>query len=215
MPHHQFPSTYVYWESLKDHDELKAKYMPIIDKIERDRPGDLDTVSGVCTLKFRSYDRDYVINNFLEPRDINRIIWNPLDNFIEEINSKYQRKIEVKDSIVDGYWFNTYDKYDNQEMHNHNANIRIKNGEEYHPIFSGIYILNDENESSSIIFRTYEVPFRPLLEPYTFCTSEMSDIKEGTVIIFPTPLLHMVSNCIKPGRRTIAFNIFSSVCGSE
>tara|TARA_B110000285_G_scaffold203804_1_gene240255 strand:- start:316 stop:957 length:642 start_codon:yes stop_codon:yes gene_type:complete len=212
MPHLQFPTTYVYWENLKDHDELKRKYMPIIDKIEQDNPNEVKNPFDACTVKCMSITSGPKINNFLEPSDMTKIIWNPLDNFIKEINSKYQYKISVKESFVSGYWFNTYDKYDNQDLHCHIEHKRIKNGVIYHAIFSGVYILNDENESSSLLFRSSrEQPFTDPTIEYTFDTGKTSDIKEGTVMIFPVQLLHMVRNCIKPGRRTIAFNIFSSL----
>jgi len=194
MPHLQFPTTYVYWEKLKKHDELKRKYIPIIDKIEQRHPNKTK------------------LNTFLENEDINTIIWNPIDNFIKDINSQYQCKIDINDSFVSGYWCNTYDKNDNQGLHNHYDHVKYKNGIEYHTTFSGIYILNDDNESSSIVFRSpLHQPFYKLRENFQFDTGTIDDIGEGTVLIFPCQLSHMVKKTIKPGRRTIAFNIYSSL----
>ena len=214
MPHIQFPTTYVYWEKLKKHDELKKKYMPIIDKIEQTHPNKTKqnpfSKSG-CSIKNISILHSE-LNTFLEKDDINTIIWNPIDNFIKDINSQYQCKIDVKDSIIDHYWFCTYDKHDNQELHDHYDHVRHINGIEYHTTFSGIYILNDDNESSSIIFRSpLHQPFDKLRSNYHLDTGTIDDIGEGTVLIFPCQLSHMVRKTIKPGRRTIAFNIFSSL----
>ena len=214
MPHIQFPTTYVYWEKLKKHDELKKKYMPIIDKIEQTHPTKTKQnpySQFDCSIKNISILHPE-LNTFLEKEDINTIIWNPIDNFIKDINSQYQCKIDLNDSYLDHYWFCTYDKNDNQELHDHYDHVRYKNGIEYHTTFSGIYILNDDNESSSIVFRSPQgEPFHNTKLCYEFNTGTIDDIGEGTVLIFPCHLLHMVRKSIKPGRRTIAFNIFSSL----
>ena len=152
------------------------------------------------------------MNTFLENEDINTIIWNPINNFIKDINSHYQSKIDVKESILDNYWFCTYDENDNQELHDHYDHVKYIDGIEYHTTFSGIYILNDDNESSSIVFRSpLHQPFYKLKAHHHLDTGTIDDIGEGTVLIFPSQLSHMVRQCKKPGRRTIAFNIFSSL----
>jgi hypothetical protein len=211
MPHVQFPTTYVYWEKLKKHDELKRKYMPIIDKIEQTHPNDLTNPFYACNIKSVSIIHRG-LNTFLENEDINTIIWNPINNFIKDINSHYQSKIDVKESILDNYWFCTYDENDNQELHDHYDHVKYIDGIEYHTTFSGIYILNDDNESSSIVFRSpLHQPFYKLKAHHHLDTGTIDDIGEGTVLIFPSQLSHMVRQCKKPGRRTIAFNIFSSL----
>ena len=213
MPHVQFPTTYVYWEKLKKHDELKRKYMPIIDKIEQ-TPHPIDLTNPFSALdksKYISYTHPE-LNTFLENEDINTIIWNPINNFIKDINSHYQYKIDVKKSFIDHYWCNTYDENDDQELHDHYDHVKYIDDMEYNPTFSGIYIINDDNESSSIVFRSPQgEPFHHTKLRYEFNTRKIDDIGEGTVLIFPCHLLHMVRKSIKPGRRTIAFNIFSSL----
>ena len=212
MPHKQFPTTYVYWEKLKKHDELKKKYMPIIDKIEQTHPFDLtNPFSPLEKSKYISILHPE-LNTFLENEDINTIIWNPIDNFIKDINSQYQCKINLKESMLDHYWFCTFDKNDNQELHDQYDHIKIIDNIEYNPTFSGIYILNDDNESSSVFFRSgVHQPFSKSLDTFYFDTATSDDIEEGTVLIFPSQLSHMVKKNIKPGRRTIAFNIFSTL----
>ena len=212
MPYRQFPTTYVYWEKLKKHDELKKKYMPIIDKIEQTHPDDLTNPFSALEKSKNISIYHSELNTFLEKDDINTIIWNPIDTFIKDINSQYQCKIDVKDSIIDHYWCNTYDKNDDQELHDHYAHVKYIDDIEYNPTFSGIYIINDDNESSSITFRSpLHQPFHNTKLRFEFDTRKIDDIGEGTVLIFPCHLLHMVRKSIKPGRRTIAFNIFSSL----
>jgi hypothetical protein len=210
MPHYQFPCNYVYWQNVENHDELKRKYMPIFDDIEKCHDNYKNPFL-VCNLKYTSI-RLEENGHFLNEQDIRHIIWNPIDNFIKEINSKYPFKINVKESVIHTYWFNTYNKGDYQEYHEHNDYPRYCSK---YPIFSGIYIINDDNEQSSIVFKTPS--FSPLpfvknsLHGHVFDTGAVDDIKEGTVIIFPSQLEHMVKTCVKPGRRTIAFNVFSKL----
>jgi hypothetical protein len=211
MPHYQFPTNYVYWENIKEHDDLKAKYMPIINEIERRKDTPLKNPFNFCDINVTSFSEK---NTFLSSNDIDKIIWKPLDNFIEEINSNYQCKIQVKNSVVYSYWFNTYKIGDFQEFHDHHGGRELINNEYHYPIFSGIYILNDDTKSSSIMFKTpstLPVPFSDLSNSHYFYTNKESDIKEGSVVIFPSQLEHMVKKCIKSGRRTIAFNIYSQL----
>ena len=184
--------------------------MPIIDKIEETHSNEVNNPYDACTVKCMSIDQPE-LNTFLENEDKNTIIWDPIDNFIKEINSTYNCKINVKNSFLDKYWFCTYDQHDNQEYHCHISIPELINNVVYHPTFSGIYILNDENKSSSIVFKSNVVPIGHTVDPFVFDTGKIDDIKEGVVLIFPKSLDHMVKKCIKPGRRTIAFNIFSSL----
>jgi hypothetical protein len=215
MPHYQFPCNYVYWQDVENHEELKKKYMSMFDDIEKCHKNSVSYKKNPfinCNLEYSSIRLQENYNNFLNEQDIKHIIWNPIDNFIKEINSKYAFKINVEESIIHCYWFNTYNKGDYQEYHEHNDHLRYSSK---YPIFSGIYIINDDNEKSSIVFKTPS--FSPLpfvansLHGHVFDTGEVDDIKEGTVIIFPSQLEHMVKACVKPGRRTIAFNVFSKL----
>ena len=211
MPHYQFPTSYVYWENIKEHDYLKAKYMPIIDEIEKRNDVSLKNPFEFCDVSSISFGKNI---DFLSSDDKHKIVWGPLDNFIKEINSKYQQKIEVKKSIIHAYWFSTYQSGDFQEFHDHTGHRELMNDEYYCPMFSGIYILNDDNESSSIMFKTpgsIPIPFSVKTNSHNFYTNKESDIKEGSVLIFPCQLEHMVKKCIKPGRRTIAFNVYSQL----
>ena len=206
MPHFQFPCHYVYWEDLKDHSNLKRKYMPLMDEIERKN----NCKNPFPHSSIKSITIDEKCNTFIDSEDLGKIIWTPIDNFINEINSKYNFKINVTDSFIEAYWFNTYTTNDYQEYHCHNSHPKGS----YYPIFSGIYIINDDNEKSSVSFKLPEAvltPFTELGVGFHLDTGNISDIKEGSVMIFSSQLEHMVRKCIKHGRRTIAFNVFSKL----
>jgi|TARA_R110001606_G_C15322879_1_gene644814 hypothetical protein len=211
MPHYQFPTNYVYWENIKEHDNIKSKYMPILDAIEKVNKDNLENPWSGCEVNISSFSHDY---NFLNTEDINTIIWKPIDNFISEINSNYKCRLRFKESRIYKYWFNTYKMGDFQEFHDHHGSPKFINDKYFYPMFSGIYILHDDTETSSIIFKTpntIPLPFSDLTNPHYFNTSKENTIKEGTVVIFPSQLEHMVKKCIKPGRRTIAFNVISEL----
>ena len=105
---------------------------------------------------------------------------------------------------------------DFQEFHNHHGprEQHPLSGLWSYPTFSGIYILHDDTETSSIVFKspnTIPQPFTDLTNHHVFYTRSENSIKEGSVVIFPSQLEHMVKKCIKPGRRTIAFNVYSQL----
>ncbi len=81
----------------------------------------------------------------------------------------------------------------------------------YKPTFSGIYILNDGNEHNSTEFRIpHGAPLSTLsTQEFYYETKNNKEIKEGTVLIFPSSLYHEVLPVKIPGRVTIAFNIIS------
>ena len=129
------------------------------------------------------------------------IKYNNSDNF----------KFDNTESFVESCWWNIYDEGDYFDLHHHIGPPQILNNKVFYPSFSMIYILHDENEKSSIVFKKYG-PL-PLMKPHQDCvfnTSHVETIGEGSIIIFPYNLLHLVLPSIKSGRVTIAYNIYSA-----
>lgn len=210
MPHHQFPCHYVYWEKLPEHEKLKSEILPVINNIKN--ATELKNPFVSCRLT-TNFNYENTMDRFLSDDQINNIVWKPIDNMIKEINEIYNFKIFTKDSIVQTYWFNYYEKGDFQEAHSHrNVPIRINN-KTYHPSFSMIYVINDENDESSTTFTGFTDSFPPFSPSHispVFKTSSIDDIKEGSVIIFPSSLYHHVDPIKIGGRITLAFNIYST-----
>jgi hypothetical protein len=104
-----------------------------------------------------------------------------------------------------------YGEGDFQEEHNHiGPPVNLENNV-FYPSFSAIYILHDENEESSVIFRKdAPLPLKKPFEDYGFSTANIRDIGEGTIMIFPYSLKHLVKPCIKTGRVTVAYNVYST-----
>ena len=142
---------------------------------------------------------------------VETIIFEHLTIMIKKYNSLGMHQINLGASILETAWWNMYEKNHYQEHHDHSSPALSIDGNIFYPSFSMIYILHDENEKSGIVFKKYAP--QPLISPfseYLFQTSEHENIKEGTILIFPYNLGHLVKPCIKPGRITIAFNMFST-----
>lgn len=214
MPFFHFPSEFVYWENVENHKEIKKELFPLIlekDSKTENKPFD--------TCKFNSsfHKTDFNLyaneNHFLMNDKFINIIMIYLEKMINMYNGTTDNLIKIKkcDLAITSGWWNRYDTGDHQEIHTHKGPPFIMSGKNFYPIFSIIYILHDENEKSSIVFKK-DGPL-PLIAPHDdviFLTSNVKDMKEGTILIFPYNLQHMVKPCIKPGRITISYNVYSS-----
>jgi hypothetical protein len=201
-----FPTNFVYWENVTNHDKIKTD---LIDKIEKLDKTEYSTkyFNGLTNAS-----TNFVLNNrndiheFMNVDTIQQLVWDPLENLLSKLPT-----IKLQNSVILASWYTKYNTNGTFNLHNHYGDYVIKNGNIYKPTFSMIYILNDENECNSTQFRV------PLGSPLsTVLTKEMlydtgsnKEIKEGTVIIFPSSLYHEVLPVKIPGRITIAFNIGS------
>jgi hypothetical protein len=98
------------------------------------------------------------------------------------------------------------------ERHHHKGFPHIPSGQSryYYPTFSLIYILHDDNQENSTMFMdTRPYTLSPFVET-VIQTSDFSDIKEGTVMIFPSHMWHSVKKIEKGKRVTLAYNIIST-----
>lgn len=211
MPHYQGPCDYVFWQKIENHEELKEKYVSIITNLIKN---DEITTHRFQNCKFKSSIDHPTINNFITHEDLQKIVWKPLEDMINEINSIYQYKLKPNKSIIKNYWFNIYNKGDFQELHDHRSHDLIIDNKVYSQSFSAIYILNDKSPTNTTAFynnvRTHYSPFGDAIDCSILDTSLINDINEGTIIIFPALMYHLVKPCIEPGRITLSFNIYST-----
>jgi len=197
MSFYHFPSEFVYWDKVENHDEIKKEILPKIleaNKNKKNNPFDncnFNTSYGLSDLNIMNKKLFDVICFYLE-KMFKAIDFNP-------------QKINIHSG-----WWNVYDESEFQEEHTHFGPPIYLHGDIFYPAFAVIYILHDENEKSSIVFKKGG-PF-PLMEPHhemVFKTEDVKEIKEGTILIFPYNLRHLVKPCIKPGRVTLAYNVRS------
>jgi len=196
-----FPANFVYWQQVKDHDKIKDVLLKEIYKRGDVSNGDLGLYAAST-----NYKEDQSLLNGYDQNIIKNIVWDPLENAIDEFNSgDSTKKISFKESRIVNSWYTYYKEGGNFALHNHCGDSKNS--------FSMIYILKDENEHNRTIFtelsNDYISTTSDCIEDTLFDTSSVKDIKEGSVLIFPSSLYHYVHSVKIPGRITIAINIVS------
>jgi hypothetical protein len=214
-----FPANFVYWEKVKDHDKIKDCLLDEINKREScDSVHKKDVLLNKSSSDYHFRKKD--ILEYCSGTDIKNIVWEPLEHALEEMNSrKHATKIVVNESYITASWYTRYESDGSMQMHNHSSGPYIKDGKIFTPTFSMIYILNDKNEGNSTCFKeTVAENTVSVMRPKymnngsmesEFQTANVKEISEGTVLIFPSSLYHMVELVAIPGRITIALNIAS------
>lgn len=210
-----FPSNFVYWEDVSEHTKIKDVYLPKIRQMEKYTKDNI-SYGGSTSVVNSSYSatnenkkyNDFLMDDFI----VSNVVWKPIDNMIEKVNnSKDMFNILVKNSIITGCWYNTYNENNFQELHNHDSLSFEHNGKMYHPSFSVVYIINNDSNQNDTIFKLRgDIPFSPKGVECRFDTSNEKSIKEGTVMIFSSLLDHVVKPVKIPGRTTIVYNLFST-----
>src|SRR6056300_769707 len=200
MSFYHFPSEFVFWDKVENHDEIKKEILP---KILEDSKNKKNNPFYNC--KFNtSFNYNVKPDLNVMNKKMLDVIFFYLEKMFKTINFNTEKL------MINKGWWNVYDEGEFQEEHEHSGSPIYSNGDLFYPALSVIYILHDDNEKSSIVFRK-PGPF-PLMEPHceeVFKTENVKEIKEGTILIFPYNLRHLVKPCIKPGRVTLAYNICS------
>lgn len=211
MPFHRFPHDFVYWDQVKDHDIIKRDLLPLIQSYKsRDTTNKPGLVNAYTNFYLKS-ESEPECKELQHPLLVKEI-WRILDEAVLNIfDSKTSFKPKISTSRIKNYWYTHYHKNGSFQFHCHSNNevFHLDDGI-YHPTFSMIYILNDENEKNVTTFSKLDqrIPLFNLPE-YHFDTKNVKEIKEGTLLIFPSTLYHKVDEVEKPGRVTLAFNIVS------
>lgn len=207
-----FPSNFVYWTDIKNHEEIKRKLIPKIEKIDHKQRSEKQKDNGLINA---STNYNTATGNFLdeEPYITNELVWKPLNELLKKLNSREGfSPILIKSSMISDSWYTKYDKDGSFGFHSHMSHGVTVNGEIYIPSFSMIYILNDPNNENVTEFMSptpMYVSTQSALENILY-TKNIKEVKEGTLLIFPSSLYHGVSNTKIPGRITIAINVVSS-----
>lgn len=197
-----FPTNFVYWDNVKNHKNIKGDLMCKIEEL--DSTTESKGLTNATTSFIPSNRVD--IHKFMNDNTLQQLVWNPLENLLSNLPN-----IKLKDSVIVASWYTKYNTNGTFNLHNHYGDYIVTNGNIYKPTFSIIYILNDDNECNSTHFR---VPMGAPLstvngQELLYDTSTNNEIKEGTVLIFPSSLYHEVLPVKISGRITIAFNIGS------
>ncbi len=211
MPFFCFPSNFVYWEKVDRHEELKSRILPKI-LAEKDanegNPWRASIVNSGFDYDLGEHDRKNSMLNDLFIME--NVVKQPINNVFSQLSKLYPYKIE--DLFVKNWWWNVYERGNFQEQHHHNGEPLEKNGSRFHPLLSVIYILHDENPSSSVLFtHTAPVPLHGTSRDLTFDTGDLTQVEEGCSLVFPSGLRHCVRPCSVPGRVTLSFNVYAKL----
>jgi len=194
-----FPSDFVYWTKVKNHDSIKKEW---IKKIKT-----CDTSEHVSLKKGKtSYHSEY--ENFLlqNATFLKDVVWDPIQEMLESENTTL--KMKFRSAYVSKAWFSRYDSGASVEYHTHEGHPIYSDAGVFHATLSMIYILHDENNHNQTVF-TAPVNSTHQERITHFHTKNISEISEGSLMIFPSSLAHKVDPIEKPGRTIVSFNIDS------
>ena len=203
------PSEFLYFDKIKDHNEIKAKIIGKIYNLLKSDEIKINKPFEKCIFT-TSFNKDE-INNFLQEKSITeKIVWEPLDKLINKYNKLHIFKLKLSSSIITDCWFNSYEKANFQEIHEHKGKPIYKNNNIYTPSFSIVYIVEDNNERNSTVFRfpTTDFIWNFITRDNLIDTSKIKNIKEGSILIFPYTFSHFVIPVMK-SRVSIAYNLAS------
>jgi hypothetical protein len=203
-----FPCNFVYWKKVENHNKIKEILAPKIERLKIIHKNNKKGLTNAST----NYGIDETLLLTNEENMIKHVVWDPLDTVINELNSRSNTEsIKVHESVIGNSWYTYYELGGTFKYHTHIGNGIFKDGKYYKPTFSMIYILKDENNCNTTEFMetTHDNISTSSDVQTIFETSAIEDIKEGTVLIFPSSLYHTVNPVKIPGRITIAINIFS------
>ena len=198
--HYFFPSPFVWWTKIPDHEQIKQKYMPLI-------LNDIDTNGSYynqkntwdCKVTSSFFNEDVYSVHIFDTAFHNKVIWDPLDQMITELNGSHSLPAPKSSSLLH-VWYNKYEHLNWQEVHNHCPL-------DDHQTFSGIYILDLDSKNPTSFVRQQELR---CFSTYSMQHLDTKNLSEGHVIIFPGELMHYVNPNLGENRLTVSFNIVSN-----
>jgi hypothetical protein len=206
-----FQTPFVWWKKIKSHKKIKNTYLPLImEDIKKNGRTYNKKNTWNCDIVSSFFD-DSDKNNFniFDQNFFEKIIWEPIDELIEQMNPILNVKIPRTSNIAK-IWYNHYKGSHWQEIHNHSIiPIFPESPTSYSvPSFSGIYIMNLEYANTTCFTNESKSINCISLDSSQILTTKK--MEEGYVIIFPSELMHYVNyNNSYEDRITVSFNVIS------
>lgn len=203
----KFQTPFVYYQQVRDHKEVSARILQGIEE----RKGEELHNWGIDNTE-SSVQRGSKFNSFLTDDYIaDRVIWEPMDKLMHEHHwdlMGHDHHVKPLSSNICYAWYNTYPKNGFQEVHNHEDVTAYHEDEDYltMPSLCAIYIVRLNGEKNGTVF-TNRVKTLGCTHDRTLLETNLSDITDGTVILFPYYLDHFVVPCPTEGRVTVAYNL--------
>jgi len=192
-----FPTNFVSFREVENHEEIKAQILPLIlhyaeqYKSNKEYLWDSKTQSKMITTY--NHGANPEISRLILDQYIRNIVWDPFREVVD-----FAGVMGFNDAGVTNLWWNYYNPGDYGELHAHS------NSAPGTPNFSGVYFLDLQETNTLEFYSPYLSSSHPIKSTCHYMTTE--DIKDGMVCIFPASLLHQVKPVTKR-RITISFNI--------
>ena len=200
-------SQFLYYRTIPEHEEIKKQLMSKILDQEEKFINNKQNLQNAYT-SFSNKDCFEHNTMLIEPSVVKPIVFQTIDEVIRHMISNNIIPIPpYKKYFINAAWYTRYNIGGNFEYHSHGHLQSIIDGQVAHTAFSIIYILNDKNDTNSTVFTTHDRNYLSISDIAEIDTAELSDIKEGTVIIFPSNFLHKVKPVKIPNRITVSYNI--------
>jgi len=202
-------SHFLYYRTLPEHEEIKKQLMPkILEQEEKFKNNNIGIENAYTSY---SIDKDWCENNSLltEPSVVKPVVLQTIDEVVNHMKTNDLYPIPpYKEYFISNAWYTRYNTGGSFDYHNHENSQHIIDGQVAHTAFSIIYILNDQNVGNSTVFMNHDRNYLSIYKDIEIDTADYSDIKEGTVIIFPSNFHHKVKRIKIPNRMTVSYNIF-------
>lgn len=210
----EFRRDFIFYTQVPNHEIIKeCLYQKILDQ---GQAGEEWEDSDVITSYYKPKKNDFLREQYI----LDSIVYRPLDEMAHETEKITPKSIpDPNGSFVEEIWYCIYNKKGQfQAIHNHAPyGEKLVQNKLFFSVISGIYILSlpDNVKNSTVFTRTKEwFGIDGTYPRESIDTSDLEDVKEGTVILFPYYLDHYVKPLKDDIERiTIAFNIMSSYEG--
>lgn len=203
-----FPSDFVFWTKNTKHEDMKPFLTKMIETVENHHKNNQMGVENGFT-SYHQKDADVHTEFLRENTLLKHVVFEPIEEMIQTYNSGGTGvKLNIEKCVVHTEWYTKYQVGGTFDYHTHDDYCTKIDGTLFKPAISIIYILNDANEKNTTeFFVPYNKHSMYDYSEFRFDTGTVSDIGEGTVIVFPSSLYHRVLSCIKPGRIVISYNV--------
>jgi len=201
-------SQFLYYRTIPEHEDIKKKLMPKILEQEQEFKNNNINLENAYTSYSSEKNGSRNIDFLVELSVLKPIVLQTIDEVISHMKINNLFPIPpYKEYFVPDSWYTRYNTDGSFDYHSHGHSQSIIDGQVAYTAFSLIYILNDQNVGNSTMFMNHDRNYLSTSEDTTIDTTDLTDIKEGTVIIFPSNFSHKVKPVKIPNRITVSYNI--------
>ena len=207
-------SQFLYFRTLPEHEEIKKQLLPkILEQEDVYNNNNMGMENAYTTYNNDSTTTTHPISNdttFLLDEQITvPIVRQSIKEVIDHMKQNNMLPLPCyKGYTISRSWYTRYDIGGKFQSHDHGNDPIIIQGSVVQPAFSIIYILNDQNDQNSTFFESHDRNYLPRTSSIQIDTANIHDIKEGTVLVFPSTFLHGVTSIKVPNRVTISYNVY-------